>query len=59
MIGRIIADISADVQPCLDGGRGNYFLRDHDDGTVPFMNASEWRKLQIVNRNDPAYRPPQ
>ena len=40
-------------------GRGNYFLRDHDDGTVPLMNASEWRKLQIVNRNDPAYRPPQ
>jgi len=31
-------------------GRGNYFLRDHDDGTLPFDNASEWRKLDIVNR---------
>ncbi len=38
-------------------GRGNYFLRDYDDGTVPFDNASEWRKLNIVNRNDPDYRP--
>ena len=34
-------------------GRGNYFLRDYDDGTVPFENASEWRKLDIVNRLDP------
>ncbi|MFZ5571464.1 MAG: hypothetical protein ACOZF0_13770 [Thermodesulfobacteriota bacterium] len=38
-------------------GRGNYFLRDTDDGTVPFENASEWRKLKIVNRNEPDYRP--
>jgi hypothetical protein len=37
-------------------GRGNYFLRDEDDGTLPFDNASEWRKLKIVNRNDPNYR---
>jgi len=37
-------------------GRGNYFLRDHDDGGLPFDNASEWRKLKIVNRNDPDYR---
>ena len=37
-------------------GRGNYFLRDYDDGTLPFDNASEWRNLEIVNRNDPAYR---
>jgi len=34
-------------------GQGNYFLRDHDDGTLPFDNASEWRKLKIVNRNNP------
>ena len=27
-------------------GQGNYFLRDYDDGTVPFENASEWRKLR-------------
>gem|GEM_PF-921749 len=38
-------------------GHGNYFLKDHDDGTLPVDNASEWRKLQIVNRNDPNYRP--
>ena len=38
-------------------GRGNYFLRDHDDGTLPVVNASEWRKLKIINRNDPNYRP--
>jgi len=38
-------------------GKGNYFLRDHDDGTVPFDNASEWRELKIINRNDPNYRP--
>lgn len=38
-------------------GRGNYFLKDIDDGTLPFDNASEWRKLTIVNRNDPGYRP--
>ena len=36
-------------------GSGNYFLRDYDDGTVPFENASEWRKLDIVNRLDPGY----
>ncbi|MBT8352193.1 MAG: hypothetical protein KJO26_13310 [Deltaproteobacteria bacterium] len=34
-------------------GKGNYYLNDHDDGTLPFDNASEWRKLQIINRNDP------
>ncbi len=32
-------------------GQGNYFLRDTDDGTLPFENASQWRKLKIVNRN--------
>ena len=34
-------------------GKGNYFLRDYDDGTVPFENASEWRPLKVINRNDP------
>ena len=34
-------------------GRGNYFLKDTDDGTLPFDNAAEWRKLKIINRNDP------
>lgn len=38
-------------------GQGNYFLRDHDDGTLPFENDSQWRKLKIINRNDPNYRP--
>ena len=33
-------------------GQGNYFLRDYDDGTVPFEDASAWRKLKIVNRNE-------
>lgn len=33
-------------------GQGNYFLRDYDDGTLPFDNASEWRKLNIINRNE-------
>jgi hypothetical protein len=33
-------------------GRGNYFLKDYDDGTLPFDNASEWRKMDIVNRLD-------
>jgi hypothetical protein len=37
-------------------GRGNYFLRDYDDGTLPFENAGEWRKLDMVNRLDPGYR---
>ena len=32
-------------------GQGNYFLRDDDDGTLPFENASQWRKLKIINRN--------
>ena len=36
-------------------GQGNYYLNDNDDGTLPFDNASEWRKLQIINRNDPNY----
>jgi len=34
-------------------GQGNYYLTDYDDGTLPFDNASEWRKLKIINRNDP------
>jgi hypothetical protein len=38
-------------------GQGHYFLRDYDDGTLPFENASQWRKLKIINRNDPNYRP--
>ncbi len=38
-------------------GQGHYFLRDYDDGTLPFENASNWRKLKIINRNDPNYRP--
>jgi hypothetical protein len=33
-------------------GHGNYYLKDNDDGTLPFDNASEWRKLNIVNRLD-------
>ena len=37
-------------------GRGNYFLRDYDDGTLPFENAGEWRRLDIVNRLDPGRR---
>jgi hypothetical protein len=37
-------------------GRGNYYLRDYDDGTLPFENASEWRKLDIVNRLDSGNR---
>ena len=37
-------------------GQGNYFLREYDDGNLPFDNASEWRKLKIINRNDPTYR---
>ena len=37
-------------------GRGNYFLRDYDDSTLPFDNASQWRKLKIINRNDPNYK---
>ena len=37
-------------------GQGNYFLRDYDDDTLPFDNAPEWRKLKIVNRNDPSYK---
>ena len=36
-------------------GQGNYYLYDIDDGTLPFDNVSEWRKLQIINRNDPNY----
>ncbi len=37
-------------------GKGNYFLTDSDARTLPFENASDWRSLQVVNRNDPAYR---
>ena len=31
-------------------GKGNYFLKDQDDGTLPFENANEWKKMEIVNR---------
>lgn len=34
-------------------GRGNYFLRDYDDGTLPFHDAGNWKKLDIVNRLSP------
>jgi len=37
-------------------GKGNYFLRDDDDGTLPFENAGDWRKLDIINRLDSGYR---
>jgi hypothetical protein len=37
-------------------GQGNYFLRDHDDGTLPFDNASRWRKLDVVNRLSQDYK---
>lgn len=37
-------------------GKGNYFLSDGDAQTLPFEDASDWRPLQVVNRNDPAYR---
>jgi hypothetical protein len=33
-------------------GKGNYFLRDYDDGTLPIENATEWQKLKIINRNE-------
>ena len=39
-------------------GQGSYFLHDCDDGTLPFENATAWRKLKIINRNainDPGY----
>lgn len=39
-------------------GRGNYCLKDVDDGTLPVDNPTEWRRLKIVNRNRPDYRPP-
>lgn len=35
-------------------GRGNYCLKDVDDGTLPVDNPTEWRRLKIVNRNRPA-----
>ena len=38
-------------------GRGDYVLKDYDDGTLPVEDATEWRKLKIINRNDPNYRP--
>lgn len=40
-------------------GKGNYFLRDFDDGTLPVEDASQWRKLKIINRNDPEFKPKQ
>ena len=38
-------------------GRGDYVLKDYDDGTLPVEDPTEWRKLMIINRNDPDYRP--
>ena len=38
-------------------GRGDYVLKDYDDGTLPVEDPTEWRKLKIINRNDPDYRP--
>ena len=38
-------------------GRGDYVLKDYDDGTLPVEDVTEWRKLKIINRNDPNYRP--
>ena len=38
-------------------GKGNYVLKDADDGTLPVENPAEWHPLKIINRNDPAYRP--
>ena len=38
-------------------GRGDYVLKDYDDGTLPVEDPTEWRKLKIINRNDPNYRP--
>jgi hypothetical protein len=37
--------------------RGDYVLKDYDDGTLPVEDPTEWRKLKIINRNDPDYRP--
>lgn len=39
-------------------GRGNYFLHDYDDGTLPVENPTEWRPLKVINRNAPAGRLP-
>jgi len=33
-----------------------FFSRDYDDGTLPFENATEWRKLKIINRDEVNYR---
>jgi hypothetical protein len=38
-------------------GRGDYVLKDYDDGTLPVEDPTEWRKLKIINRNDPNYQP--
>lgn len=38
-------------------GKGDYVLKDYDDGTLPVEDPTEWRKLKIINRNDPNYRP--
>jgi hypothetical protein len=38
-------------------GRGDYVLKDSDDGTLPVEDPTEWHKLKIINRNDPNYRP--
>jgi hypothetical protein len=36
-------------------GKGNYFVTDVD-GPLPIDSDPEWRRLKIVNRNDPDYR---
>jgi len=37
-------------------GRGNYFLSD-DPSQNPTRANPEWRVLDVINRNDPNYRP--
>ncbi|MBN2374479.1 hypothetical protein JXL19_11900 [bacterium] len=37
-------------------GKGNYFLSDSDDASIPSENKTGWRKLDIVNRLDPGYK---
>jgi len=37
-------------------GQGNYILKNTDDGTLPVDNATEWHKLEIINRNDPGVK---
>jgi len=42
-------------QKAYTDGQGNYFLTDVE-GPLPIDNDPSWRRLQIVNRNDPNYR---